>query len=52
MKQILTIKNEDGSFAPSEPYPPDAVLVVAGEDFYTCYQPNDEIPSEYKQAQP
>ena len=49
MKQIPTVKNEDGSIAPSEPYPPDAVLVVAGDDFYTCYQLGDELPAEYKQ---
>lgn len=44
MKKIPTIKNEDGSIAPSEPYTNDSVLVVAGEDFYTCYQPDDELP--------
>ena len=46
MIQIKTIKAEDGSIAPSEPYPLDAVLVVAGEDFYTCYQPCDELPEQ------
>ena len=46
MKQIQTIKTEDGSIAPSEPYPPDTVLVVAGEDFYTYYQPDDALPEQ------
>lgn len=46
MKQIPTIKTEDGSIAPSEPYPQDATLVVAGEDFYTCYQPDDALPEQ------
>ena len=46
MKQIPTIKNDDGSIAPSEPYPNDSVLVIAGEDFYTCYQPDDELPTD------
>ena len=46
MKQIPTIKTEDGAIAPSELYPPDAVIVVAGEDFYTCYQPDDVIPEQ------
>lgn len=44
MKKIPTIKNDDGSIAPSESYPPDAVLVVVGEDFYTCYQNGDILP--------
>ena len=46
MKQIPTVKNEDGSIDPSWPYPNDSVLVIAGEDFYTCYQPDDELPTD------
>lgn len=44
MTKIPTIKNDDGSIAPSEPYPSDSILVIAAEDFYTCYQHGDELP--------
>ena len=44
MKQIPTVKNDDGSISPSEPYPQDAVLVIVRDDFYYCYQSDDELP--------
>jgi len=46
MVKIPVVLTEDGSMCPSLPYPLDTVLVVVSEEFYTCYQSGDTLPTE------
>jgi hypothetical protein len=48
MIRIANVEQPDGTFAPAEPFPSDAVVILGDIEpgFYLCYQPGDELPEE------